>query len=84
MVFWLVLVIIGDVDPVGDVDRDGGDGGGGGGPSTELSKDVCLVEKENDARVQEHFAVGHHVEQLNMLVKMTPAWWDGGFVHKKS
>ena len=84
MVFWLVLVIIGNVDRGGGCGRDGGDAGDGGGPSAELSKDVCLVEKENDARVQEHFAVGHHVEQLDILVKMTTAWWDGGFVHKKS
>ena len=65
----MVLVII--VGGVGDVDGgEGGDGGGdgGGGPSAELSKDVCLVQKENDAGIQEHFAVCHHIEQLNILI----------------
>ena len=71
------MVILGKIDAVGDVACDGGDGseggddvgdGGGGGPSAELSKDVCLVQKENDAGIQEHFAVCHHIEQLNILI----------------
>ena len=53
-------------------DGEGGDGEGcdGGGPSAEFSKDICLVQEENDARVQEHFAVRHHVEQLKMQMTM--------------
>ena len=51
-------------------DGEGGDGkgGDGGGPSAEFSKDICLVQEENDACVQKHFAVRHHVEQLKMQI----------------
>ena len=57
----------------GDKDAEGGYGGDGevgdgGGPSAEFSKDICLVQEENDARVQKHFAVRHHVEQLKMQI----------------
>ena len=56
--------------------------GDGGGPSAELSKDVGLVEKEDDAGVQKHFAICHHVEQLDIWMKIIPTWlglgWVGG------
>ena len=57
----------GDKDAEGGYGGDG-EGGDGGGPSAEFSKDICLVQEENDARVQEHFAVRHHVEQLKMQI----------------
>ena len=47
-----------------------GEGGDGGGPSAEFSKDICLVQEENDACVQKHFAVRHHVEQLKIQMTM--------------
>ena len=61
-----VCVKGGDDGDSGDGDVGGYSSNGGelGGPSAKLSKDVCLVEEENDAGVQKHFAVRHHVEQL--------------------
>ena len=41
------------------------------GPGAELGEYVGLVEEEDDARVQEHLAVGHHVEQLQKFIKFS-------------